>query len=265
MSFMSADTFFFFYLTCVGIAYGLSEHFLVFNTPFSKYRSAWLQEKAGTMDPHRGFVILYSMSLPGLLLGIAVFGFEGSLRSKLGAFMYVAHFLKRIIECAFVHVYSAPMDCFTVGYLGTCYLVIGQLIAFDLASGGVDWLRMRPEPLLCLGVGLWFVGEASNCIHHWLLRTLRKKSGLEEQLKVSGEYVMPKGYLFDFVLFPHYLGEMVAWLGVALVINRGAMYGLWAFMCFMQCGRASAGKSWYIQKFGADVVASKKLVFPFLW
>merc|ERR1711941_63911 len=99
-----------------------------------------------------------------------------------------------------------------------------------------------------IGLASWVVGESINGWHHWILASLRKPAppktngdDLKEPLKGGSgngtkEYVLPTGGLFALVLYPHFLGEMLSFTGMALIVNRGAVWGLIVFSNLMQCG-----------------------------
>ncbi|CAE8603386.1 unnamed protein product [Polarella glacialis] len=175
-----------------------------------------------------------------------------------------------MLECSCIHIYSSPMDLFTTVYLGSCYIVIGLIFAYDLGPA----LQPPRQPfggvhLTAVWVVIWFVGEATNGFHHWLLSRLRSNTSgkLSESLTQHAklEYSLPTGGLFNKLLFPHYLGEMVGWLAFALMVNRGGVWGLNFFMLFLQCGRASAGRQWYVERFGAEAIASKWCLIPMIF
>lgn len=245
----------------VGVVYGLGEHFQVFNTPISKYRSPKLRQLFGTIDARTGMIALYSVALLFMLIFI-YFETFGATANKIGAGLFVLHFCKRVVECAVVHIYSAPLDTFTVVYLATSYVVIAAAFAYDTSVSSSHNESLGAQSWWC-SIPIFLVGQIVNGYHHWLLRQLRLRHSkkIEEGSDDQSAYVLPTGGLFGFVLHPHYLGEMISWAGTALAVNRGLVYGIVLFMFFMQTGRASAGKQWYKEKFGKDV-SNRWALFP---
>ena len=68
------------------------------------------------------------------------------------------------------------------------------------------------EPMLDLkypGVALFLLGITGNFYHHCLLSRLRGKD--------DKGYKIPKGGLFRFVICPHYLFEIIEFVGVAFI------------------------------------------------
>ena len=67
---------------------------------------------------------------------------------------------------------------------------------------------------LSAGLVAFAVGQLGNLYHHVELARMRKGG------KASERYVMPTGGLFDLVTMPHYLFEITAWFGLAIVTQQ---------------------------------------------
>lgn len=77
------------------------------------------------------------------------------------------------------------------------------------------------------------------------------------------EYVLPRGWLFDYISSPHYFGEILEWGGWAVM--TWSLPGL-AFFVFTFANlfpRALSSHNWYRKKF-TDYPADRKAVFPFI-
>jgi len=125
--------------------------------------------------------------------------------------LFVIHFGKRCLEALFVHKYSGPIDVFSVVQITGFYCLAVWLGLFTTAS-----VTETPDMITWIGLGTFAAGTVINGYHHWLLAKLRARG--------STEYVLPRGGLFDVIVCPHYLGELLAWLGIALVSRQLAMY-----------------------------------------
>ena len=80
----------------------------------------------------------------------------------------------------------------------------------------------------------------------------------------KGRYGIPNGGLFKFVSNPHYLGEIVEWLGWAVMANNPAG---WAFAWFSLANllpRAIHNHSWYLKTF-ANYPKTRKVIIPFVF
>lgn len=125
--------------------------------------------------------------------------------------LFVLHFGKRCVEALFVHKYSGPIDVFSVVQITGFYCFAVWLGLFTTAS-----VTQAPDVTTWIGLATFAGGTVINAYHHVLLANLRPRG--------STEYVIPRGGLFSVVVCPHYLGELIAWLGIALVSRQPAMY-----------------------------------------
>lgn len=109
---------------------------------------------------------------------------------------------------------------------------------------------------LVLGCTLFAGGFLIHFISDQILIRLRK----------PGEtgYKIPKGFLFEKVTSPNYLGELIEWLGFAII--AGSMAG-WLFVIWTAANllpRAYSHHTWYKTKF-ADYPKYRKVIFPYLF
>ena len=117
---------------------------------------------------------------------------------------------------------------------------------------GDAWLR---DPRLWIGGALFFAG--------WLINT--KSDSILISLRAPGEtgYKIPRGFLYEYVSCPNYLGEIIEWCGFALA--TWSLPGL-AFALYTAANigpRALANHRWYRGKFD-DYPPERKALIPFL-
>jgi 3-oxo-5-alpha-steroid 4-dehydrogenase 1 len=76
-----------------------------------------------------------------------------------------------------------------------------------------------------------------------------------------GEYSIPHGGLFRWVSCPNYLGEIVGWLGWALLTwsPAGLAFAAWTIANLVP--RSRAHHSWYCEQF-PDYPAKRKALVP---
>ncbi|HKO53968.1 MAG TPA: DUF1295 domain-containing protein [Polyangiaceae bacterium] len=148
-----------------------------------------------------------------------------SVTAGLAAALWSVHFLRRTWESAFVHRYSKP----SIGpgdYLTeyVYYWGFGGWIAWSVSSPA------QHAPLVAvqvLGLALFVLAEAGNALAHRKLRELRGPGGKEKRI--------PRGWLFERLSCPHYLCEILSWLGFNLVSQT------WAGVGFMLVGAGILG------------------------
>lgn len=77
------------------------------------------------------------------------------------------------------------------------------------------------------------------------------------------EYVIPRGWLFDYISCPHYFGEIVEWGGWALM--TWSLPGLAFFIVTFAnlFPRGIASHKWYKERF-PDYPSARKAVIPFV-
>lgn len=212
--------------------------------------SRFNKARAGSVLPARlGMMILYAT--PILALFVSARGYVSAASpvqwTVFGAVFL--HFLKRVLESLFLHKYSKPVSLFTTILIACFY----STAAFVIGS-----LNQRPIPApdfpFAFGVVFFLAGVAGNFYHHKLLAGLRKN---------SLDYFIPKGGLFEFVVCPHYLFEICAWLGFALLSRH---FAAWLILCFVIAYLTAQGLrtlEWYRAEF-ADFPRSRKALLPFI-
>lgn len=159
------------------------------------------------------------------------------------------HFGKRVLESLFLHRYSGPIDLFTTSLIATFY---------SLAAGMLGWVNNNPLPApdvwFYVGILLFVVGIAGNFYHHKLLADLRKN---------SLDYFIPKGGLFKYVVCPHYLFEIITFLGIALLSRHLVAWIILLFIVFYLIARALRVLKWYHEKI-KDFPKDRKAILPFV-
>ncbi|KAL2929418.1 Steroid 5-alpha-reductase DET2 [Bienertia sinuspersici] len=86
--------------------------------------------------------------------------------------------------------------------------------------------------------------------------------GLKAQ---GGGYKIPRGGLFELVSCPNYLGEIIEWLGWAIMTWSWAGFGFFLYTCANLVPRAWANHKWYLEKFKEEYPKNRKAVIPFLY
>ena len=114
----------------------------------------------------------------------------------------------------------------------------------------LSWLA---DPRFIAGILLFGLGYHIN----------RKADAMLAALRKPGEtgYKIPRGWLYEKISCPNYLGEILIWVGWALATWSwaGVVFVLWTLGNLLP--RALSNHAWYLEKF-EDYPAQRKAIFP---
>lgn len=199
-----------------------------------------------------------AMEAPSPLLMLA-FWAAGPRRGNAAAGIFLALWLGHYVYRSFVFPFlgrggKAAMPVSIVASAFFFNLVNGYVNGrwlFDLGPArDPSWLH---DPRFLFGLALFAGGFAVHVRADAVLRRLR----------APGEtgYRIPRGFLFERVSCPNYLGEIVEWTGWALLTwsLAGFSFALWTFANLAP--RAAAHHRWYAQRF-PDYPPGRTALFP---
>ncbi|KAL0452101.1 UNVERIFIED_CONTAM: 3-oxo-5-alpha-steroid 4-dehydrogenase 1 [Sesamum latifolium] len=224
---------------------------------YSKFwnSSASTSTKSTQLPSRVGMVMAYT---PSLLAGVASFWLfsdddnDGGIRFVMLKSAITIHFLKRELEVLFLHKYSGHMLLNTALFISSTYLTSAvSMIYFHHRVQGF------PEPsvdLKYVGLSVFVVGIVGNFYHHYLLSKLRDKND-------SG-YKIPRGGLFGLVACPHYLFEILTFVGISFISQTLFLYVCAVGSATVLLGRSCATRSWYRSKF-EDFPKNVRALIPF--
>ncbi|XP_030542606.1 very-long-chain enoyl-CoA reductase [Rhodamnia argentea] len=222
-------------------------------------RGVHLQYSKFSLAPNKkvqsrtGMLLLYS---PAFLAGLASFLIfpDGGLRFLILRSAISLHFFKRILEVLFIHKFSGGMG---VGSMVVISLIYFLSTATSIYSQHLsEGLPEPPVDLLYPGIALFLIGIASNSYHHILLSKLRKEG--------EREYKIPKGGLFGWVICPHYLFEVIAFVGISFISQSVYSCSCSLAIFFYLLGRSYATRRWYTSKF-EDFPEDVKALIPYIF
>ena len=107
-----------------------------------------------------------------------------------------------------------------------------------------------------LGIILFIVGYGINQYSDYLLINLRNPG--------ETNYKIPHGFLFRWISCPNLFGELIEWLGFALMTwcLPSWSFFIWTFANLVP--RAIDHHKWYLKKF-KNYPKDRKAIFPFIW
>jgi hypothetical protein len=144
-------------------------------------------------------------------------------------------------------------------------IIVGSAIFFNIANGfslgyyfahfahyDSSWFT---DPRFMTGVFLFFIGMFINWKADNILIHLRKPN--------ETHYVIPNGWLFSYISCPNLFGELIEWLGFAVLCwNLPALcFLIWTAANLIP--RAISHHKWYKNKF-TDYPAKRYAIIPFV-
>lgn len=123
----------------------------------------------------------------------------------------------------------------------------------NFAEQYADFSLSNPQAMF--GLFLFIIGFYIHSRSDHILISLRKN---------NSEYVVPNQFLFKYVASPNYLGEMLEWLGFAILTSAFSAWCFWAWTIANLLPRALANYRWYRAKFD-DYPKHRKALIPGLF
>lgn len=210
----------------------------------------------GTIDKKLGWII---METP-ILIVVIYFYWQGSQPINpsaviVGAFVF--HYAYRaLIFPHRIKVQGKTMPVSMVLSTMLFYTINGYLIGYyfgSLKAYPADWLL---DPRFIIGATLFVVGWLINVTSDNILINLRG----------PGEtgYKIPEGGLFKWVSCPNYFGEIMEWVGFAIMSWSlpGLMYAAWVSLALFSTGLGT--HRWYLERFGQAYPNERKAVIPYI-
>ncbi|XP_057462849.1 uncharacterized protein LOC130752968 isoform X2 [Actinidia eriantha] len=203
------------------------------NIQYSKFWNMGPKKSTQKLSGQMGMLLVYT---PAFLYGLASFGLYpyGGFRFMLLKSALTIHFFKRIFEVLFVHKYSGPMFLdiaivISVSYfITTATLILAQYLTLGLQEPSLD--------LKHVGIVVFLMGQIGNFYHHYLLSNLRNQG--------DKEYKIPKGGLFNLVICPHYLFEILGFVGVTCIAQTWYALSFTLGTTGLLVGRSYATRKW---------------------
>ncbi|ROS04839.1 steroid 5-alpha-reductase/3-oxo-5-alpha-steroid 4-dehydrogenase 1 [Sinobacterium caligoides] len=241
---------------CLGIVSALSIH-LGKKLPISNRVDNSSLYGLGTIDKRWGWII---METP-ILLSVLYFFFQGDQPLNISA-VFVAVFALHYTNRALIYphrikVEGKRMAVSIVLVTMTFYSVNGYLIGHYFGSLQAYPLSWLSDPRFIVGMSLFLVGFAINIHSDNILINLRKPG--------ESGYKIPSGGCFRLVSCPNYFGEILEWVGFAVMSWSlpGLVYALWVALTLLATGLST--HRWYLEHFQEEYPARRKAVLPYLW
>ncbi|HNW90297.1 MAG TPA: DUF1295 domain-containing protein [Bacteroidales bacterium] len=236
------------------ILFGLIVFGILFKVtaPYGKFFSTkW----GATINPRLGWIIMES---PPLLL-FSVFFFMGNNNQNLVCLtiygLWMIHYLHRDLIFPFrlkTNGKKMPVIIMSFGLIYNTFNAFfnGYFLGF-YADYEISWLT---DYRFVLGVIIFIAGFYINVTSDTILFRLRKE---------SFDYKIPYGGMFRYISCPNYLGEMMEWMGFAILSWSLAGFSFFVWTVVNLLPRAFSHHEWYRKNF-QDYPENRKAILPFI-
>ncbi len=229
---------------------------LIFGKLFAPYGKMTSNVWGSVMIPARlGWIIMES---PTSILFVVFLLLCDHLNNGLIVLFFVwqFHYFYRSFIFPFLTRHSKPMPILMM-FSGMSF----QLINIYFQAGwlffvapkdmyGGDYLQSPP---FIIGFVIFLIGSFINRQADYILKNLRKPG--------ETEYKIPYGGLYRFISCPNYLGEIIIWLGWAVLLKSwvGLSFFMWTVANLVP--RALTSHKWYKENF-TDYPSERKAIIP---
>lgn len=216
--------------------------------PYGKFRAG------GGVNSRIGLALAYATPV---LVYIAFWFEGGSPRTPyhlavFGAFLF--HFVRRLFEICFVNSYSRPTPLRALAVIALLYGGVAASCAFfQVRTVGLS----TSHPIFILGLLIFAFGEVLNGYHHLLLARLRPPD--------ARIYLMPCRGLFGWVACPHYLGEILSFVGYATMSDLLPVWGNAVVITAYLVSRANSTFNWYRREMAMRIPSRWRRLIPFAY
>ncbi len=225
--------------------------------PQMGYRTVFYAEYGGPIV-FVGLIAFFRTEL-FTMLGYSKVGGFGTMHwvAQLGVYCWMAHFIKRELETAFVHKFSRPtMPLKNLFINCTYYWSFGAVIGWPLCS---PTFSPPNKNQVYAGLALFVLSELGNFAIHLKLASMRPA-------ELSKKRDIPKGFGFDLVACPNYFFEVMSWIGFSIMTNVAFSY-LFTLFGFYQMSIWAQGKHKNYKKTYEKEYTSlnRKAIIPFIY
>lgn len=162
--------------------------------------------------------------------------------------------VRSALQVLFVHNYSGGMILGSVLLISSSYFMVAAAM---ICIQHLSLQYTEPEiDLKSIGVLIFLVGIIGNFYHHYLLSKLR---GSKEK-----GYKIPQGGLFSMVICPHYLFEILGFVGISFISQTSFSFGCAVGVALYLSARSNVTRKWYLSKF-ENFPKNVKALVPFVF
>ena len=181
-------------------------------------------------------------------------------RTLMVELLWGVHFVRRFGEVLFVYEYSSGVTWLEVVTFTLFHVFFSVWIGWSCNSN--IFYRTPPDALFIPGILICFVGGTGNFISH---KYLQRMSLSRYRYEPPPYRVIPEGCCFYVVDCPHYVFEIITWIGFSLTAFTLASWTFTLAVTIILTVRAYNKHTAYQQQFKGDYPTRRKALIPLVF
>lgn len=183
--------------------------------------------------------------------------------------LWLLHFARRCFEAGYIHKFSRPRVPLKETVRVVLYLwVFAGLLAWTVSKQhrGIGSRALFESPLVLPGFLVFVVGECGNFAAHIVLANLRRKIDMSDLTSRQSQLrFIPHRFAFRWISHPHYLFEMISWVGFNLVTRTTVGWVFAAMGIVIMVAQAHAKHHADREHYGPVWPKDRKILIPYVW
>ena len=243
----------FYILITIWVVIGIATFVYLFyeNAPYGRH----IKEGWGILIPARlGWVVMES---PCVILMIAyglIVREQLQVVHEIFLLLWLAHYIHRTFIYPFAIKMTNPKMPISIAFSAFFFNIINVSIQafgiFYFTEYSSDWIS---SPVFIVGLTLFLIGMFINIKSDYYIAYMKKRKG--------PGYHIPNGFLYRYISAPNYFGEIIEWIGWAILTwsISGIVFLIWVIANLFP--RAISHHKWYKDKFH-DYPKNRKAIIP---
>ena len=168
--------------------------------------------------------------------------------------LWLTHYIHRTFIYPFAIEMTNPKMPISIALSAFCFNIINVSIQafgiFYFTEYSANWIT---SPIFIVGLTLFLMGMFINIKSDYYIASMKKKK--------SPGYHIPDGFLYKYVSAPNYFGEIIEWIGWAILTwsISGVVFLIWVIANLFP--RAISHHKWYQNKF-ENYPKNRKAIIP---
>ena len=243
----------FYILITIWVVIGIATFVYLFyeNAPYGRH----IKEGWGILIPARlGWVVMES---PCVILMIAyglIVREQLQVVHEIFLLLWLAHYIHRTFIYPFAIKMTNPKMPISIAFSAFFFNIINVSIQafgiFYFTEYSSDWIS---SPVFIVGLTLFLIGMFINIKSDYYIAYMKKRKG--------PGYHIPNGFLNRYISAPNYFGEIIEWMGWAILTwsISGIVFLIWVIANLFP--RAISHHKWYKNKF-ENYPKNRKAIIP---